>query len=77
MSKKQKEDMTHLLGKCQTQLLQSRIELSGLSALFKNMGDCEFSADELHGIGISLDRIANQVEASLSDLSLATPMPEF
>lgn len=77
MSKKQKQDLSDLLGKCQTQLLQSRIELSGLSALFKNMDDCEFSADELHGIGISLDRIAYQVEASLADLSSATPASEI
>jgi len=77
MSKKQKHDLSDLLGKCQTELLQSRIELSGLSALFKNMGDSEFTADELHGIGLSLDRIADQVETSLTNLSAATSPAEI
>jgi hypothetical protein len=66
------EHESSLVGTCQSQLLQSQIELSGLSALFKNMGDCEFTSDELHGIGISLDRIAEQMSVSLSNLSKAS-----
>ncbi len=58
-----------LISQSESQLLQLQIELSGLSALFKNMGDCEFTSDELHGIGLSLEGIAVRVLASLSGLS--------
>ncbi|HEY8272595.1 MAG TPA: hypothetical protein VIG33_17005 [Pseudobdellovibrionaceae bacterium] len=58
-----------LMGQSQSELFQLQIELSGLSALFKNMGDCELTSDELHGIGLSLERIAERVSASLSGLS--------
>lgn len=67
------ENLHELLGRCQHKLLQSRIELSGLSALLKNMGDSELSADEFHGLGLALERIAEQVENSLTELSMASP----
>jgi hypothetical protein len=61
-----------LLDKCQDQLLELQIELIGYSALFKNMADCELTADELHGVGLSLEKMAKGISVNLHRLSLAT-----
>ena len=62
-----------LLDRCQDQLLELQIELIGMSALFKNMADCELTSDELHGVGISLEKMAKTISRSLGRLSLMMP----
>jgi hypothetical protein len=65
-------DERKILDKCQQHLLDLQIELFGYSALFKNMSDCELTADELHGMGLSLEKMAREISVNLDRLSAAT-----
>jgi hypothetical protein len=68
MSRSNKEK---IFDQCQDQLLELQIELIGYSALFKNMSDCELTADELHGVGISLEKMAKGISHNLHQLAVA------
>ena len=58
-----------LLTHCQLKLSQLQIEMLGLGALFKNMGDSDLSSEELQGIGITLDRMAKRLSKNLAEIS--------
>ena len=50
-----------LIDKCQIRVWECHLELKGFAALFNNMRGCEFTDEELYGIGLSLERLSKHL----------------
>lgn len=60
------------LQKCQKRIWIYQNELKSYAALFQNLGQCEIKAEDLYGIGQSLERISRNLERISDHLSKTT-----
>ncbi len=55
-----------LVEKCKDGLNEIHYELAAYSALFRNLGNCEFKTEELYGVALSIERMSKTI-GELSD----------
>lgn len=55
----------------QTRVWELHVELNGFGALFRNMTNCELTADELYGVSMSLQRMGKRLSRISDELSRA------
>lgn len=56
-----------VIDECQSRIFKIHLELSGYSALFRNLNNCEFKTEELYGMSLLLERMSRRLE-KISDL---------